>query len=126
VKFAKYYELGREDVILTICTDSMEHYRSRLEEMRERDGDYTDLDAARDLGMCLKGISVDDVEELRQRDRRRIHNLKYFTWIEQQGKDLGELMSQWDDRGYWTAIQKQGDDIDELIKEFNGKVGLRA
>jgi hypothetical protein len=58
-------------------------------------------------------------------DKRQIHNLKYFTWIEQQGKDLDELNAQWYDfPGYWDEIHRQADEIDELIEQFNESVGL--
>jgi hypothetical protein len=53
--------------------------------------------------------------------RRRIHNLKYYTWVEQQGKSVQELDAQWDDPGYWTRIQGQVNDIDRLIVEFNAR-----
>ena len=61
---------------------------------------------------------------MRYTDRRRIHNLKYFTWVEQQGKTYEEIMDQWYDPEYWTNFQKQIPDIDALIEEFNQKVGL--
>ena len=62
--------------------------------------------------------------ELSYIDRRRIHNLKYFTWIEQQGKTYEEIMAQWYEPDYWTNIQSQVDDIDQLINEYNAEVGL--
>jgi hypothetical protein len=62
--------------------------------------------------------------ELRYTDRRRVHNLKYYTWVEQQGKTYEEIQAQWHEPNYWTDIQKQADQIDELIAEFNREVGL--
>ena len=62
--------------------------------------------------------------ELSYIERRRIHNLKYFTWIEQQGKTYEEIMAQWYERDYWTNVQSQVDDIDALIGEYNAQVGL--
>ena len=56
--------------------------------------------------------------------KRRIHNLKYFTWVEQQGKTYEEIMDQWYEPDYWTDVQNQVDEIDELIDEFNAEVGL--
>lgn len=124
VKFAKYYELDENDVILTVLTDSMELYGSRLDEMRAEHGQYRNLDAAADFGRYLQGLSTEHVLELRYPDRRRIHNLKYFTWVEQQGKSLEEINAQWDDRDYWRRIRSQVDDIDDLIEAFNARVGL--
>jgi cysteine synthase A len=124
IKFAKYYELSENDVILTCWTDSMELYQSRLREMHEQHGEYTSLDAAEDYSRYLRGISVDFLVELRHTDRRRIQNLKYFTWIEQQAKDLDELMDQWYRADYWVEIQQQVPEIDSLIEDFNRQVGL--
>ena len=124
VKFAKYYELGESDVVLTLFTDSMELYQSRLAEMHTEIGAYTSTDAAVDFNRYLLGLSTDNVLELRYPDRRRVHNLKYFTWVEQQGRTHDEIVSQWYDRDYWTSTQGQVDEIDELIEAFNAKVGL--
>ncbi|MGB9673848.1 MAG: pyridoxal-5-phosphate-dependent protein subunit beta, partial [Anaerolineales bacterium] len=57
-------------------------------------------------------------------DRRRVHNLKYYTWVEQQGKTYEEILEQWHEPNYWTEVQKQVAEIDALIEEFNHDVGL--
>ncbi len=62
--------------------------------------------------------------ELGYWERRRIHNLKYFTWVEQQGKTYEEIQAQWYDPDYWTGVQRQVAEIDALIEEFNARVGL--
>lgn len=124
IKFSKYYELGSSDVVITVLTDSMDLYQSRLEEMRQKHGEYTDLDAAADFARYLMGLTTENLLELRYTDRRRIHNLKYFTWVEQQGRTYEEIMAQWYDRKYWTDIQEQVTEIDERIQEFNARVGL--
>jgi cysteine synthase A len=124
VKFAKYYELGADDVILTVLTDSMELYQSRLQEMHDAFGAYDEIDAAADFARYLLGLTTDNTLELRYTDRRRVHNLKYFTWVEQQGKTYEEIMDQWHDPDYWARIQGQVKQIDELITVFNEKVGL--
>ena len=123
IKFAKYYELGSSDIVVTVLTDSMDLYQSRLSEMREEQGDYTDLDAAGDFSRYLMGLTTENLLELRYTDRRRIHNLKYFTWIEQQGRTYEEIMAQWYDRSYWTGTQAQVEQIDRHIDEFNARVG---
>jgi cysteine synthase A len=124
IKFAKYYELGQNDVVLTVLTDSMELYDSRLHEMREEFGAYSETDAAAHFARYLQGVTTDHLLELSYVDRRRIHNLKYFTWIEQQGKTYDEIMAQWYDRDYWTELQAQIPQIDALIEAFNQEVGL--
>ena len=124
IKFAKWYELGEQDVVLTVFTDSMELYQSRLKELHEEHGEYTRTDAAADYERYLLGTTVDYVEELGYWDRKRIHNLKYFTWIEQQAKELEELNAEWYDRDYWDNIHAQVEEIDALIKAFNERTGL--
>jgi len=124
IKFSKYFELGDHDIVLTCLTDSMELYQSRLQEMREELGEYTEVNAAVDYARYLEGISVDFVAELRYIDQRRVHNLKYFTWVEQQGKTYEEIMDQWYEPSYWTNVQSQISEIDALIEEFNQRVGL--
>jgi cysteine synthase len=124
IKFAKYYELGEHDIVLTVLTDSMQLYQSRLKEMQAEFGAYGEKDAAADFARYLHGQSTDNLLELRFPDRRRIHNLKYFTWVEQQGKTYAEIQAMWQEPDYWTEVQKQAPEIDALIEEFNQEVGL--
>ncbi len=124
IKFAKYYELGKHDIVLTVLTDSMELYGSRLKEMHEETGAYAELDAAAHFARYLHGQSTDNMAELTYAERRRVHNLKYFTWVEQQGKTYAEIQDQWYDRNYWTEVPTQVDEIDALITEFNQQAGL--
>jgi cysteine synthase A len=122
IKFAKYYELTGNDVVVTVATDSMEMYQSRLVEMNAERGPLTELGAARSYGQHLLGQGIDDMQELGYYDRKRIHNLKYYTWVEQQGKTYDEIQAQWYDDEYWTSIQELGEPIDEMIDAFNAKV----
>ncbi len=124
IKFAKYYELGRHDVVIAILTDSMEMYQSRLQELNEERGEFTESEAAIAYHRYLLGVTVDHVQELGYYDRKRIHNLKYFTWVEQQGKTYEEIQAQWYDDSYWTNIHGRVDEIDALIEEFNQRTGL--
>lgn len=123
IKFAKYYELEEDEAVVTVLTDSMELYQSRLREMEEQNGKLSAEDAAMVYGKSLKGIGIDNMQELGYYERLRIHNLKYYTWIEQQGKTLEELNAQWYDRDYWTAVQSQSPEIDRLIESFNREIG---
>jgi hypothetical protein len=125
IKFAGYFELTHKDVLLTVFTDSMELYQSRLLEARERKGEYEEKDALRDFNRHLMAMKTDSMMELSHYGRKRVHNLKYFTWIEQQMFDPSELNRQWDDYdSYWPEIQKLTRKIDELIVQFNERVGL--
>lgn len=125
IKFAKYYELTRKDTIITVFTDSMAMYQSRLKEYEEKLGKYKEIDAAVDYHRSLQGIKTDSMIELRYTEKQRIHNLKYFTWVEQQGKSVEELNQQWYDvENYWNAIYSIAPKLDELIIEFNKQVAL--
>lgn len=125
IKFAKFYELTEHDIILTVLTDSMELYHSRLQECLERFGRYTVAQAERDFYRHIIALKTDNMLELGYHERKRIHNLKYFTWVEQQGKTVEELDAQWyNHENYWGSIHRQVEKIDELIREFNAQVGL--
>jgi len=124
IKAAKYYEMDENDIILTMLTDSMELYESRLAEMHAQIGEYKDRDAEVDFVHWLQGQSTDNLLDLRYTDKRRIHQLKYYTWVEQQGKTYDEIQVQWYDSEYWNRIQAQIPEFDALIKEFNNRVGL--
>ncbi|GAG95323.1 unnamed protein product, partial [marine sediment metagenome] len=125
IKFAKYYELTGKDIIFTVFTDSMELYQSRLSEAKEAFGKYTEKEAVRDYHRYLLGQKIDAMIELSYYERKRIHHLKYFTWIEQQQFELDELNRQWyDNQEYWSKIQQLTPKIDDLIVEFNQRVGL--
>ena len=124
IKFAKYYELGSNDVVLTVLTDSMQLYGSRIREYREQFGDFSETDAAETYARYLHGVTTDNLLELTYASRKRIHNLKYYTWVEQQGKTFEEINTQWYDPNYWTEIQSQVAEIDALINDFNERAGL--
>jgi hypothetical protein len=111
--------------VATVLTDSVDMYRSRLAELREEEGPYTALKAAADFAASLHGEGTDNMLELGYRERKRVHNLKYYTWVEQQGRTAEELNDQWYNQGKsFAAVQKQADEIDALINEFNERAGL--
>ncbi|MBK5113037.1 MAG: pyridoxal-5-phosphate-dependent protein subunit beta [Candidatus Heimdallarchaeota archaeon] len=125
IKYAKYYELTRKDTIMTVFTDSMSMYNSRLQEYEEKFGKYKEIDAAVDHHRSLQGIKTDSMIELRYTEKQRIHHLKYFTWVEQQGKSVEELNQQWyNEENYWNAIYSIASKLEGLITEFNEQVAL--
>ena len=82
-------ELGPEDVVMTIFTDSMELYGSRLEELREQHGDYETKDAAVDFHHHLHGTTIDHMQELGYRDRKRVHDFSVTAIDNLNGLGLG-------------------------------------
>ena len=124
IKAAKYYEMTSDDVVFTLATDSAGMYQSRLTELTEERGAYSEMQAAKDMEKCLYGSTVDYLKELSYQDRKSIHNLKYYTWIEQQAKELEDLNQLWSDREIWPQLFNQAERWDELINEFNAMSGV--
>lgn len=124
IKTAKYYEMTSDDVIISIATDSAEMYQSRLEELRDDRGNYNPTQAIKDAEKCLMGTTADWMKELTYYDRKALHNLKYYTWVEQQGKEIEDLNALWSDRTLWDKQFHQIQRWDELIEEFNDRTGL--
>ena len=125
IKAAKYYEMDEHDMVFTILTDSMEMYGSRLKELEAEEGVYSSTRAAVDYCGRLAGQKTDNMQELSYYDKKRIHDLKYYTWIEQQGKTSEELHDQWYDAdAYWGEVRAMAPKIDALIDQFNAATGL--
>ena len=92
--------------------------------MKEEFGSYSESEAKKDYHRYLMATTIDHMQELSYYDKRRIHNLKYFTWIEQQGKELKDLNDQWYDfPEFWDKIRSQVGEIDKLIERFNERTG---
>ena len=123
IKEAKMFEFNENDIIVSVCTDSMKLYQSRL---KERKTEFTRDDAIITYSKCLMGQNTENCKELSYIDKKRCHSLKYFTWIEQQGKDAKELNAQWYEDDYWNnrMSEKVVDMYDSWIQEFNKKTGL--
>jgi cysteine synthase A len=119
IKTAKYFELGPGDVIVTVFTDSVDLYQSRLDELRQDHGKYSQVSAAMDHAGPISHQSIDYFKELSYYDRKSIHNLKYFTWVEQQGKTFEELNAQWEPEYWRNLFEDEVSYVDELITEFN-------
>jgi cysteine synthase len=125
IKMAKYYELTEHDVVGTVLTDSAAMYQSRIDELNQKYGAYSEKAAAVDHNLHMLGMKTDNLLELSYMDRKRIHNLKYYTWVEQQGRTMQDLNALWyDTKHTWDAVHAQVGDMDELIKEFNEATGV--
>ena len=120
VKTARYYGMDARDVIFVPLTDAMDLYESRMHEIRESEGEYTARLADRHYARYLQGIRPDHVRELGYVDRKALHNFKYFTWVEQQGRSADELRQLWDE-DFWKGVFSQDvvDEWDRLIEAFN-------
>ena len=125
IKMAKYYEFTEDDVVGTVLTDSAVMYQTRIDELNDMHGAYSLEEARLDHNLHILGEKTDNLIELTYEDRKRIHNLKYYTWVEQQGKTYEEINALWyDTKNTWDAVHKQSEQIDALINDFNDRVGL--
>jgi len=115
---------SREDVVVTVFTDSLDLYRSRLEERSREMGAYRDLDAARDHAAVIEHQGIGWFKELGYRDRKAVHNLKYFTWVEQQGKTVEELNDLWRPEFWREIFTEEAAPLERLISEFNREAGF--
>ena len=128
IKTARWFELDGDDVIVTSFTDSVELYWSRLAEMAEltaERGPYGEREAEIDFERYLLATTTDHLRELRHPDRRALHNLKYFTWVEQQGKTVEELQALWSP-AFWQDLAGLLPEWDRAIDEFNRDTGVLA
>ena len=125
IKAARYYDMDSRDVIFTPLTDSADLYASRLVELREEHGPYRPEQAAAHFARYIEGIGPDYLRELTYADRKTLHNFKYFTWVEQQGRTVEELRQLWDP-DFWTETFTQTPEWDRLIDQFNERTGLLA
>jgi cysteine synthase A len=125
IKTAKYYGLGPDDVVVTIATDGAAMYHSERDRALARyfaDG-FDGVAAAEVFGEHLLGTVTDNFLELGQRDRERIFNLGYYTWVEQQGVPLEDFEARRDPR-FWARIREAVPAWDDLIDEVNARTGV--
>jgi cysteine synthase len=125
IKTAKYYDMDGKDVLFICLTDSADLYQSRLEELNAAAGAYTAVQAEVDQARHLDGITTDWLRELNYADRKALHNFKYFTWVEQQGRSAEELRELWQPE-FWERTFDQVHDWDKQINEFNQATGVEA
>jgi hypothetical protein len=115
IKTARFYGLGRGDVIVTVCTDAIDRYRSVMRQLTERHGRMDEVEAAIRLVSIFHKQKLDWIKEGTRDVRAQWHNLKYYTWVEQQGKAVEELDAQ-RDPAWWQAEQAKVAEIDERIR----------
>lgn len=121
IKTAKWYGFGKDDVIVTICTDAIDRYHSVMEEMTETYGEMDETEAAVRLVSIFHMQKLDWIKEGTHDTRNQWHNLKYYTWVEQQGKSIEELNAQ-RDQEYWLKQQERVKEVDKLILAARGQV----
>jgi len=122
VKTAKFFELDEKDCLFMPFTDGADMYLSRLQELREQQGAYSKNQATIDWERYLLGENTQNMMELTYHDRKRLHNFKYYTWVEQQGKTVEEINELWDPDFWEEAFSpSQINYWDKLITDFNAQ-----
>ncbi len=124
VAVARHFELGPEDVVLTVATDGAPMYSMERSARVRRDfpRGLSGSAARAVLGQDLQEASHSELLELRHQDRTRIFNLGYFTWVEQQGVSMADFEVR-RHQAFWDGLTEQLAAWDELILEFNGQIG---
>ncbi|MBI5669431.1 MAG: pyridoxal-phosphate dependent enzyme [Chloroflexi bacterium] len=114
IKTAKYYGFGKDDTIVTVATDGMDRYPSVMESMAECYGRLDEASAVGRVERIFHGQRTDWISPGTPENRTRWHNLKYYTWVEQQGKSVEELDAQ-RDPAWWEQHQRMVSDIDARL-----------
>jgi cysteine synthase len=125
IKTAKHFDLGPEDVVITVATDGAALYASERERALERrfPGGFDETAAGEVFGEHLLGAATDNLRELTWEERVRIFNLGYFTWVEQQGVPL-EAFEARRAPAFWAAQRELATEWDALIDELNARTGV--
>ncbi len=125
IKTAKYYEMGPDDVIVTVATDGAPMYHSERDIALDKyfGGTFDTAAASEVFGEHILGATTDHLLELSRKDRERIFNLGYYTWVEQQGISIEEFRARKNPE-FWTQMRSIAADWDRLIEEFNARTGV--
>jgi cysteine synthase A len=119
IKTAKWLGLGKEDAVVTVATDGLDRYPSVLRRLEKTTGPLTRATAEARLASIFRGQKLDWITEGTVENRERWHNLKYFTWVEQQGKTVAELDAQRSEN-WWADQAALAGDVDRRLREARG------
>jgi cysteine synthase len=124
IKLAKHLDLAEADVIMTVATDSAAMYGSERESYSARHypGGFDEVNAGEIFAGSLEAIADDHMLELRHQDRKRIFNLGYYTWVEQQGVRFADFEKR-KDQSFWKGLIDTIPAWDRLIQDFNAEAG---
>ena len=123
VKTARLLDLGESDALITVATDGAALYPSeRAKTLATRfGGEFSSTDAAEVFGEHLAHTSTEHMIDCTEADRRRIFNLGYYTWVEQQGTPF-ELFEERRHQSFWQGLRRYVGVWDSMIDEFNDRV----
>ncbi|HXZ63230.1 MAG TPA: pyridoxal-phosphate dependent enzyme [Streptosporangiaceae bacterium] len=124
-KIAAYLQLGPDDVIVTVATDGASMYETERARILARDfpGGFDEIAAAEEFGRWMLAAGTSNLLETTRADRRRIFDLGYYTWVEQQGVPVDTFTARWDP-SFWAGLRALPPGWDEMISEFNSRTGV--
>jgi len=121
IKTAKYYRMGPKDTIVTILTDAIDRYRTVMADLATRFGAFDRAQAAQRWGI-FQDVTTDYVQEGTMLNKDRWFNLKYYTWVEQQGKTVEGLNAQ-RSQSWWEAEQAKVAEVDRRLAQARDSAG---
>jgi len=127
IKLAKHLDFGPDDVVMTVATDSAALYGSEVERFlaRRYPAGFDEVNAGEVYSRHMEGLADDGVMELRHVNRKRIFNLGYYTWVEQQGISVDDFDRR-KNQSFWRGLVANIPSWDLLIQQFNAEVDSRA
>jgi len=114
IKAAKFYGYGKDDLIVTICTDALDRYHTEMAKLTAREGIMDESMAFMRAEAVFRRQKLDYIQEGNLETRRRWHHLKYYTWVEQQGKTVSELNAQMS-QDWWEREQERIQEIQSML-----------
>jgi cysteine synthase len=126
IKAAKHYGWGENDVVVTVSTDSSKMYESEFDHIKAKafGGKFDTVSAAETYGRAILGASTSDMLEMTEVERRRVFNLGYYTWVEQQNVTVEEFRQR-RDQAFWREARARLPEWDALIQDFNARAGVK-
>ena len=127
IKTAKLLGYGANDAIVTVATDGGDLYTSERKKTvaTKYPNGFSEVDAAEVFSEHLGSVSTDNMIDCTERDRNRIFNLGYYTWVEQQGTPLAVFEAR-RSQSFWRMVRSFAPVWDNLITEFNARVARIA
>ena len=123
IKAAKHYGFDRKSAVVTVATDSLDRYYSVMADLDATYGPLTKAEAHARVRSIFHGAGLDWIQDGTPHARDRWHNLKYYTWVEQQGKSVAQLNAQKSPE-FWAAEQDQVPEFDRLLRQKRGSAVL--
>ncbi len=123
IKTAKLLGLGSDDAIVTVATDGGAMYPSERAKMiaTRYGGEYSHTDAAEAFGQHLGHVTTEHMIDMTEADRRRVFQLGYYTWVEQQGTPF-PLFEERRDQSFWRGLRRYVGVWDDMITDFNARL----